>query len=466
MNSTPSPSVVSEAAVAGTPDHAAGSGRSASELVHREPTTLWNRNFGLLLQGQLISSIGKQAFALTCMLWLKELTGSGSLMGMLMTCSLLPAVFLGPAAGVFVDRLDRRKLIAWTDIAGGILVVAVWAALLLSGTNPAVAVAGLFVVATATGLLDAFSQPAIAASLPSIVPKSSLEAANGLNMGSVQTAVFLSQAGAGILYRILGAPLLVLLNGLTYLYAGISELFIAIPPLRARAHTQDHPWRRFRADFAEGLSFVWGNRGMRTMLLVFTLLNFFVAPILVILPFFVQDHLGLGPQWYGYVMATFGVGTLFGFAVMGTAAPRGVRRAAVMAASILIQSALILVMLLPMPAAVLLGLMALIGFTGGIQGVAIISLLQGAAPSHLQGRVQSLSTTMAMAIMPLGMGLGGILFDLSGQNVVISIAIYGSLTVLTAVLSLLSRDYLAFLASEPLTEEAGEVEKEKIGTSA
>jgi len=65
---------------------------------------LWNRNFSLLWQGQVVSSIGKQTFALAAMLWLKQLTDSGTLMGLVMTAALLPMVVLGPVAGVVVDR--------------------------------------------------------------------------------------------------------------------------------------------------------------------------------------------------------------------------------------------------------------------------------------------------------------------------------------------------------------------------
>ena len=100
------------------------------------PATLWNRNFTLLWQGQIVSSIGKQTFALAAMLWLKQITESGTLMGLVMTAALAPMVILGPIAGVLVDRWDRRRLIAWTDLAGGFLVLGAAAFLPLSRHAP------------------------------------------------------------------------------------------------------------------------------------------------------------------------------------------------------------------------------------------------------------------------------------------------------------------------------------------
>lgn len=74
---------------------------------------LWNRSLSILLEGQVVSSIGTQAFALAAMPWLKELTGSGTLMDLILTAALLPMVALGPISGIHVDRRDRRRLSAW-----------------------------------------------------------------------------------------------------------------------------------------------------------------------------------------------------------------------------------------------------------------------------------------------------------------------------------------------------------------
>jgi MFS transporter, DHA3 family, macrolide efflux protein len=418
------------------------------------PTRLWNRNFALLWQGQVVSSVGKQAFALAAMLWLKQLTGSGTIMGLVMMVAFLPMVILGPLSGVVVDRWNRQRLIAWTDIAGGLFVLGAACFFFLPFAAP-VRIGIVFCVTVLTGLLDTFSQPAIGASVPDLVPRDRLEAGNSLNMSGVQAAVFIAQGFSGVLFVVIGMPYLALVNAAAYLVAGTSELFIRIPAVSRPSDAHLHPWVRFRNDFLEGLRFVFANKGMRTTLLLATALNFFIAPVIVLMPFYVEDWLHLGPEWFGYLMAAFGVGALLGYLFAGAVRLRGRARAAMLASSLTLQTAFIPVLLLLRAPAFQVPGMMLVGMLGGIFNVHFISLLQLSTPPELRGRVQGLATTISAAVMPLGMAVSGLLFDALGKSVPLMFSVASGLTVAMSLLGLLSRHYRGFLRSEGVAPGPG-----------
>jgi DHA3 family macrolide efflux protein-like MFS transporter len=162
--------------------------------------------------------------------------------------------------------------------------------------------------------------------------------------------------------------------------------------------------------------------------------------------FFVEDFLGLGPEWLGYLMACYGGGGLIGFAVAGSWRVRGRSRLALVAAAMIGQSATValMVVLHGIPLQVALFLAA--GILGGIVNVHFMTLIQTAAPAELQGRVQSLSTTLATAVMPVGMALSGILYDLTRGNIVLVIGAPGLVMLAASVAALASREYRGFLA--------------------
>jgi MFS family permease len=411
---------------------------------------LWNRSFALLWQGQLISSMGKNAFALAALLWLKEATGSGTLSGLLTGLAMLPMVVLGPVAGVFVDRVNRGRMIAWTDVAGGLLVSAAAALFFLAPARQELLLAAVFVVSLGTGLLDTFSQPSIQASIPDLVPREKLEAANSLNLTGFHVAFLVAQAAAGILYRLLGAPLLVAANAVAYLWAGFSELGIRTPDLPARRRPEgSHPLQHFLAELAEGARYVWRHRGLRTLLGVFTALNFFVAPLLALMAFFVQDFLRLGPEWLGYLYACYGAGGLIGFALAGALRVQGRGREALLAGATIGQSATIPLMLLLPGVGLQVVLFLAAGIMGGLVNVHVMTLLQTAAPQQLRGRVQSLATTVSAGVMPVGMALAGVLFDLTGGSFWLVIGVPGLAMLAVSAAALLSRRYRSFLAAPP-----------------
>ena len=99
--------------------------QSAPADTGEAPVRLWNRDFQLLWQGQFVSQVGNQAFAVAMMYWLMQATGSATLMGLMMMASMLPGVLLGPIGGTFADRNSRKLIIVVSDLLRGISVLGV-----------------------------------------------------------------------------------------------------------------------------------------------------------------------------------------------------------------------------------------------------------------------------------------------------------------------------------------------------
>ncbi|MCD4691133.1 MFS transporter, partial [bacterium] len=88
-------------------------------------TIFRNRNFLLLWLGQLVSQVGDRVHSIALMWWILEETGSAALMGTVLIAATVPAVILGPLAGGYVDRWNRKAIIAGMDFLRGVIILVV-----------------------------------------------------------------------------------------------------------------------------------------------------------------------------------------------------------------------------------------------------------------------------------------------------------------------------------------------------
>lgn len=407
------------------------------ETVSSPPRRLWNRDFFLLWQGQLVSQVGNQAFFIAMMYWTMEATGSASLMGFLMMVSSLPTVLLGPLGGTIADRHSRRGIIVAADALRGVAVLVPGALLYWCPEAVDAIVATLFGVGALGGLVNAVFQPAISAAIPDLVPRDRVAAANSLNQFSVQGSLLAGQAAGGVLLRMLGAPVLILLDGVTYLFSAVSECFIRIPqrlPERSKGFGQT--LRTYGNETLDGLRFVWQHPGMREVLLAATGLNFLTMPFLVLLPFFVDQFLGKGPEWYGFLLAAVGGGALTGFLLAGSLKLTGTTRCTLIVTALLGDTLILTSLGWVRNPAVALGLFFAGGILSGMVNIFVLTTLQVTTPGDMRGRVMALAQSIGGAASPLGMALGGILGDLTGKDIpLIYTGCGGMMMALTLVLS-------------------------------
>ncbi len=370
-------------------------------------------------------------------------------MGLLMMTSNLPAVILGPIGGTFADRYSRRKIIIFCDLISGIAVLCLATLMFTKPDAQETILIALFIVSVCVAIVGSFFRPAITAAIPDLVPKQKVSAANSLNQASVQISTFIGQGAGGILFRILGAPVLFLIDGLTYLFSAFSEFFIVIPQtIPEKSLNQSHALKSFKTDTIAGFRYVWQRKGMRTLFAVATLLNFFAMPFFVLFPFYIEDFLKVTTDWYGFLLAAFGIGSLLGYMLAGTIRVAGRTRSTLLISSLIVMSLGFAGLGMVFVPTIALILVFVIGMLNGFFNINVITLLQITTPSEIRGRVFGLLSTFAMGLAPIALGLSGIVADLTGQNVPLIFIACGVILAIISTIAATAKEFRKFLAYE------------------
>jgi len=408
------------------------------------------RNFLLLWQAQTVSSLGNQAYVIAVVFWLKHATESPGLVGLMGMIAAIPAVLLSPLGGTLADMFPRRTLIILADVVCGLAVTALGVALYFFPRSGTPQVVGILLVALILSTMGSFFFPAVSAAIPDLVPVNSLEKANSLMQGTMQLAALAGQAAGGILFRVLGGPLLLVMDGATYLLSAWAELFIRIPQ---KIPPRQKHWRAqmqvFKKDTVDGLSFVWSKPGLKEFVGGAALLNFLAVPVLTMMPFFVEDVLKLKADWYGFLLAANGAGALIGYVLAGGVGLGGIARGRLIMILMFVEASVVVLLSLNRNPFVALGLSTAAGFAGGFIAIAAMSLLQLSTPSELRGRVLGFVAAVGGALSPLAMGLSGLAAELLGRDIAKLYLCCGALMALLAIaLPLMSAKYRDFLQVE------------------
>ena len=422
-----------------------------------KPTKLLNRNFFLLWQGQAVSKIGSQFYLIAIILWLKHATQSGTLVGLMPAISGVLLVLLGPIGGTFADRYYRRNIIILTDLLSGIAVIGLAAMVFFFPTKTEIVVGCIFIVSIIMAILSSFFGPAIEASIPDLVPKTKLQGANTLSQLSNQLSMLVGQGLGGMLYTIIGGPVIFFFNGLTYLFSAISEMFITIPQTIPEKNKDGWKanFKEFKENTLDGFRYIWKKSGLRELFSVSAVLNFFTMPVIILMPFFVEDHLKINATWYGIIMAVYAVGSLLGYTFGSIRKFSGSERRTFIILFLILEASTYALMGLVATIKIALILAVFAGFAGGFITLNITTLLQLTTPGEIRGRVFGALGTLVASIAPLGMALGGFVFDLLDQNVSIIYITCGSVMAVLSILISFNKNFRDYISFEITEDETG-----------
>jgi MFS family permease len=430
----------------------------AASKAGTKPDRLFNHNYLLLWQGQAVSHLGNQAFMIALTFWIKHNTGSATLMGLMGMTSGLAAILTGPLGGALADRWSRRRIILACDFFSGFSLLMLAGLVLLLPSATTLITMAIFAVAVSLSCVSSFFSPAISAAIPDLVPKQRLAQANSIGQITVQMAIFIGQGIGGTLYRVLGAPILFLLDGLSFLYAAISTTFVSIPQKRAAAENRKAGWGNFLQDVRAGWNYVRLRHGLRELVMVYTLLNFFTIPIISLLPFYVEDVMQLKPDWYSWLIAAYGAGSMIGFLIAGLLRAAGDRRMHLIVLGMAGEAVCYCLLGLTRQGEMALLLAVLTGIVSGMVHINLTTLLQQITPDQLRGRVFGLVGTIVGCLAPLAMAFAGIVADQTNKDIAAIYVMCGLSLLVIALVAGMDKKFRAFLSWKPVATDEQEAD--------
>lgn len=263
-----------------------------------------NKDFMLLWLAQNISKLGTRLYDIALMWYMYKKTGSAIALGLSVLCFTVPSVLVAPVAGVFADRLDKKKIIINTDMLNGIIMLIFSYFIFLDGFPIYI----LYIFMILSTMITAVFSPAISSAIPVIVEEKYLKDANTLNQMTSQLINIFGPILAGILIAFMSIDLLFFINGLSFLICALIESFIVIPKLVENKNTKD-----VSSQFKEGLIYVVKDKPLFYLVMAGgVIINFFLAPLSIYETILSTKILNVGSTGYGMMNSALSMGALIG----------------------------------------------------------------------------------------------------------------------------------------------------------
>lgn len=277
-----------------------------------------NKNFIIIVIGQIISLFGNAIQRFSMSLYLLEFTGSTAVFARILAISTIPYIIFAPIAGRLSDNINRKKIMVYLDLICSV-VIGIYAFILLKGHDHELIVGTVMFILSICATLYG---PAVTSSIPQIVEEEKLTSANGVinQVGSI-----VNLAGpilAGLVYGLLGIKAIVIINAVSFLVSAIMEMFLDIPDvIKENMENTDNEKvismkfvKQSCVDMKE--SFIYLKNEKKVILGIiasYALCNIFLVPILsIVAPYFINVFLGLPSEVFGIVEAVCVLGMILG----------------------------------------------------------------------------------------------------------------------------------------------------------
>lgn len=371
-------------------------------------TKLWNKDYILMLQGNAVSAIGDVLYSVAIGYWVYEKTGSSALMGIMSSISMFMVMFVSPFSGSIVDKCSRKAIIVGMDVLRGLIMLIVGALAFTDKLSVPIVLAAAFLASACS----VFFSPAVSTLMLDIIPHDDMVRGQSVHSGITSFINLVGKALSGALVAFLGVPLIIVINGISYLFSAATEVFIHVPKtVQQGAKVTVSGILR---DFGLAIREIFGNRFLQLFVPCALILNLLGAgPMTLMLPFCLEK--GFTVDMYGYLMSVETAASLICVSLLGIIKLKPKARYYMMAAGFLISIPIYILAYLSRHYILMCVLLFLGAFTNCMGNAVFNASLMLALPEENRGAIigfVSAASTGGCALSAVIFGVLGDVFPL------------------------------------------------------
>jgi len=374
---------------------------------------LWNKNFTLLVIGQIMSLFGNMIISTLLPLHILNISGSASMYGLAMGLPVASLIIMTPIGGIMADRFKKHRLMFWLDVSITAVIVGY---MLISGLFTEVVLI-VIVKLLAFNAIQAIYMATTASSISLLAPSDKLASGNAVIMVVNMLSMTGGMAVSGILYDRFGLFPILIGCAVCFIVTAIVDLFIRVPYKKQEA--SGNIAQIIKGDLAISLRFILNEKPTisRCIIPVFIMELVFGSMIMIGLPVLITVHLGMSMTHVGMALAIM----MFGGVVGGIAAGALGTRLNIPKGFIFVIIGIIcsvpmgLIFLFDVPQMLAYVIIVAVGtifiFAGKVFSIAVMTYIQKETPSELIGKVLSVLMVVPFIGQSIGYPLQGRLFQ-------------------------------------------------------
>lgn len=390
----------------------------------------WFRTYLFIWAGQFVSMLTSYAVHFAVIIWLSLEHQSAEILAFAGIAGLLPQALIGPFAGVFIDRWDRRMVMIVADAF--IAVCALVMVFVLR--NEDIDLFWIYLLLGCRSVGNAFHSPAIQAIAPLIVPEKELLRVSGINQMLLSVSTIAGPAVGTLAITYFPIAEVLYLDIIGAAAAIISLLFVHIPHLKSESGSSVSAVFK---ELKQGFQAIYVNRGLSFLFLYAMVATFFIMPVAVMFPLLTIGHYGGGKWEMSIIEIVWGVGMLVGGSVLGIA--RVSIPKVILVNTMHIVLGVTFVLSGWFPASWFIGFVVMTTIGGvamSIFSAAFMTTIQEEVAPNMLGRVFSLYFSIAILPSMIGLLFTGLIAEWIG--VANAFLIAGAFVVVVGILSFLT----------------------------